>query len=311
MSDWIPGFERVPVAKPGGPYLAGTVAKVGLHTTEGLSRDPRGAYRRHPWPPQGWVTLPSHPYQPRLKLQGIPCSRSAYALAHPAGTPETNKAGVVQFEIEYFAKWAEEGRLTGEDLDFLAYEVVTPACAAVGADPDVWLDCYGTDAGFPIATVRSPIRLLSGWGGFYQYGGVFCHQHTPDNSHWDCGKLPHKLGGRLGTSAPVPPPKEWDEMATEAEFRKAVRESAPQASRVITGAGFASAPDAHHDGRVWYIECGGRMAGPYGHGFAKSYARSHGTLPGSVEQGVFDALLKQNLQLGDEMCRQLGAPPLD
>lgn len=199
MTDgWVPGFERVAVSKPGGPYLAGVSPKVTGHTTEGFSRDPRGAFSRHPFPPQCWVTPPSHPYAPRLRLQGIPATRSGYALKHPAGTPETNKAGCFQVEIEWFAGRIHQ--LTDDDWRWLADEVFEPMCATVGADPSNWLACYGLE--LPgIATTASPIRLPGGWAGgagFYAYNGVHWHQHTPDNTHWDGGAAPDHCAGHLG-----------------------------------------------------------------------------------------------------------------
>jgi hypothetical protein len=203
------GFKKINGAKSGGTWLAGTKRKWVGHTTEGYSSNPEGAAARHPWPPHCWVTLPSHPYAPRQKLQIIDFDRSAYALAHPAGTPETNRAGAIQVEVEGFAR--ETHLWSKNDLNWLADEVVGPMCQAAGVDPSHYLATAGAGDGIspPLASKASPLRVPGGWGGYYQLGGLSCHQHANDNDHWDQGKIDlayiaARLGG--GTVAPPKPP---------------------------------------------------------------------------------------------------------
>lgn len=196
MRDWPEGFEVVG-SHPGGSWLPlGTGPGEALwswmgHSVEGYSRDPRSAAARHPTPPHTWVTLPSHPYAPRRKLALVPLSRSALALRHAPGTPETNKARELQTEVEGFA--ATMAGISTYDLDWLLDEVVWPLAEAVG---DLSLmsrfrQTFDQGQGITLASPNSPIRYKGGRP-FYQANELHAHQHAPwDNSHWDA---PYNLG---------------------------------------------------------------------------------------------------------------------
>jgi len=202
----VAGFTRIQGSKTGGTVVAKVTPKWVGHTTEGYSSNPEASAARHPWPPHCWVTLPSHPYKPRQKFQMIDADRSAYALAHPAGTPETNKAGGIQVEVEGFAR--ETHLWSKNDLNWLADEVVGPMCDAVGADPATFLATAGAHDGIspPLASKASPLRVPGGWGGYYQLGGLSCHQHVNDNDHWDQGDIDLAyISERLTGSTPPPP----------------------------------------------------------------------------------------------------------
>ena len=183
MAIWLPGFERAGSAKEAGGTMNGSPARFVCHTTEGFSRDPLGAARSHEWPPHLWVTLPSHPYSPRRKIQVVPLDRSAFALEHPAGTPETNKAGAVQVEIEGNAQ--DMAGLSFEDLDWLADEVIGPACAATGVDASQFIQGVGSAT---VSAGRSAQTRMS-WVQWAVFHGICSHQNVPGNEHWDAGGL--------------------------------------------------------------------------------------------------------------------------
>ena len=209
MVRWLPGFERAGSKKEAGGTFNDSPKKFVCHTTEGFSRDPLAAAKHHTWPPHFWVTLPSHPYSPRRKIQIVPLDRSAFALAHPRNTPETNKAGAIQVEIEGRASSMHE--LSRADLDWLTDELIGPVCAAVGIDPARWIQgnpdvnsSYGANS----------VTRLS-WKDWAQFNGICSHQNVPGNDHWDAGGLDLAyVSLRIRESASVPqtlPPISLDE----------------------------------------------------------------------------------------------------
>lgn len=202
MSDlWLPGFERcIGSHSSGGTYVAGVVYRWTGHTTEGLSRDPAGAARNHPTPPHCWVCLPSHPYKPRFRGQIVPLNRSAFALKHNAGDPETNKAGAIQVEIEGFS--AQAASWSTEDLDWLADEVVRPMTEALDIDVSLTWPTSQVD--------RMP------WPTWRLFGGLCCHRNVPGNIHTDAPINLRHISSRLTHEPPPPlaPTPTEDDMAT-------------------------------------------------------------------------------------------------
>lgn len=201
MADgWIDGFERVSSAHGnGGSYVPNVVFRWIGHTVEGFSKDPAAQAAAHPTPPHCWVTLPSHPYSPRRRIQIVPLTRSAFALKHNRGDPETNKAGAIQVEIEGFSSGA--AGWSTEDLDWLADQVVGPMCAEVGVDTSLW---YPTNV----------VRRMS-WGAWASYGGLCCHRNVPGNTHVDApidlAYIAHRLSAP-NAPPPTPPILEDDDM---------------------------------------------------------------------------------------------------
>lgn len=216
MKAWPDGFE-VLATHPGGSWLPhGTGPGEALwahtsHSTEGFSRNPRGAAGAHKTPPHTWVTLPSHPYAPRVKLALVPITRSALALRHPAGTPETNKARELQTEVEGFAR--DMAALSTYDLGWYLDEVLWPMADAAG-DPGLlerFRQTYDQGQGIVLASEASPIRVKEGRA-WYQTNELHAHQHAPRNSHWDA---PYDLGFcslryiiLTGKPDPTPDPEE-------------------------------------------------------------------------------------------------------
>lgn len=211
MTDvWLDGFEHIQGSKPGGEYLAGVAPCYCGHTTEGLSAFPRASAAAHPWPPQFWYCPLHHPYAPRLRIQLIPINRSGYALAHPAGTPETNRAGAVQCEVEDFA--AKTHLWPQASLDAYVDDIIVPICAAAAIDPRNHLTCYGAMDGIspPLASTASPIRFKTAQEQ-YDYNGLTAHQHWMANDHWDQGKIndlyiSQRAASILYPSIPTPTP---------------------------------------------------------------------------------------------------------
>jgi hypothetical protein len=194
---WLSVAEIISCTKGGGTY-DGSPYRFVIHTTEG---DPgsvdgcRNMAQNHGSPPQLW-------YHPTLRWlgQGLPLSRSAYALAHPSGTPNTNTAGAIQVEVFGFA-----ADTPGWDVqcDNLGTDVLGPILAAgwpintAQVAPTTGNDGYGTDG-----AVRFDQGTWAGWA------GVCCHSNVPNNDHWDAGAidLARVVRAAGGTPAPMPTP---------------------------------------------------------------------------------------------------------
>lgn len=160
-----------------------------LHTIEGsLSYD---VARRHENPPHLWYS-PSR----RELFQTVDMSGPAFALRHPAGTPETNNRGpCLQVELEGFARdtrsWPDEYYAN------IAQDVVRPldrfcretyGVTLVGG-PTTRALVYADelDPTGPLATTTSPLRMSAAqWNDAH---GIVGHQHVPFNTHWDPGRF--------------------------------------------------------------------------------------------------------------------------
>lgn len=175
---WLPGFDRVKNARSsGGTMVDGAPPRWTGHSTEGLSKDPHGAAAAHPFPPHCWVTLPSHKYKPRQRIQIVPLNRSAFALKHEKGDPETNRQGAVQVEIEGLSVNFDQKpdddpfEITDEDIEWLALEVVELMGSAVGVK-------------FAITVDTSTVSRMS-WQTWARYNGLCMHRNVPGNIHTD------------------------------------------------------------------------------------------------------------------------------
>lgn len=189
----IPGFEVIPATSPGGSFN-GSPWKLVIHSTEGSSIDGAvGAYRSH----GGWPHFTVDPARKR-KTQHYELNVSSRALAHPAGTPETNRAGAINVEVVGFA--AQVHAWSQDWLTWLALEVFAPIRAvcpfALAAPLFVrYPDSYGTGA--------AQRFTRSEWA---TYSGIVGHQHCPDNDHGDPGALDvTAILAALGGVPPKPP----------------------------------------------------------------------------------------------------------
>lgn len=204
----MPGASRT--QKFSGNRHKATIDKVCIHTTEGSNWPGYSGGRNAPH-----VTL-KHTGAIR---QHIDSAYSAKALENDSGGVETNNDGVLQVECigscdrAYARKhdlffWPDAD---DDDLaplaEFLAW-AHTEHGVPLTARSLVWSD---SNAAYETAPQR---MSYAQWRGF---SGVCGHQHVPENSHWDPGKLPVEraitLARRLvnagavpspGTSAPAP-----------------------------------------------------------------------------------------------------------
>lgn len=199
-TDWLPEAERIGCTKAGGSY-DGTPYCFVVHTTEG---DPgtvdgcRNMAESHGSPPQLWA----HPGL-RWFAQGIPLSRSAYALAHPSGTPETNKAGAIQVEVFGFA--ADTPGWPGEWLDWLGSTVLGSVLrAGWPIDTNQVAPTTGNDGYGANGAVRFSPEV---WATF---PGVCCHSNVAYNDHWDAGDIDLNRIARAATGGPPKPTQEDD-----------------------------------------------------------------------------------------------------
>lgn len=190
---WLDGFEQKAASTKGGTF-DGSPWRLVLHTTEGGSIE--GAIA-------SFAATGSWPHftvdaATGRKIQHYPLSTSARALAHPKGTPETNRAGAIQIEIVGYASdspgWPEQ------HLDWLGREVVGPIRAA-RPFPLTYPQFVGPESG-TIASARAPQRFTEAeWA---QFSGVCGHQHVPFNDHWDPGRL--DVARIVAAVDPSPPP---------------------------------------------------------------------------------------------------------
>ncbi len=167
-------------ANAGGTYDTTYPWRIVLHTIEGSAAP--AMIQGHRYPPHLW-------YQPdtRALYQTVPFDRSAFALEHPAGTPETNKARALQVEIG--GRAADAGNWPAEWLDNITADVVVPLCqwvAAQGGQIDL-ADAPDPGAIPGSASPDAPQRMTEAqWRTFR---GVCGHRHVPNNEHWDPGAL--------------------------------------------------------------------------------------------------------------------------
>lgn len=160
-SVWHPNAKRVP-HQDSGPFVNGK-PKLVWHTTEGRSLPNYGGSAPH-------FTL--DPKTGDL-WQHIPIDRAARALAHPPGTPETNRARAIQVELIGFA---------GTTQDWSEQEYARIASLAR------WIE---RNAGVPRRSTVNftvPADRLSGQA-FVDYSGHIGHAHVPGNDHWDPGRF--------------------------------------------------------------------------------------------------------------------------
>lgn len=174
---WLPGVDRDPVGTDGGSWTR-EPAIICAHSTEGVGWD---GY-------QGGMVAPHVTLRPSTgeARQHIPLTRAARALEHPAGTPQTNRAGVIQIEIIGTSdrRLVAPGRVYLGDLDdqgcaHLArlFDLIHDATGIPLVSSVTWVD-YPRSYG-----VHASQRLSR--AAFAAYRGVLAHQHVPDNAHGD------------------------------------------------------------------------------------------------------------------------------
>lgn len=161
MADWHPDAVRQPLGDSG-PYTGGQ-PKLLWHTTEGDS---------YPGPQIYNGTNPHFTcdFKRRKLYQHTPISRASKALAHPAGTGETNHDNVVQ--VELVGRAAQSGSWTRDDYAYIA-ELAR------------WIEAsHGVPRRSGVSFAK-PVRLP--WVVWHEYAGHCGHVHAPANDHTDPG----------------------------------------------------------------------------------------------------------------------------
>ena len=189
MQLWYPKAVRNPAVRDGGLFESGRPYRGVLHTTESLSFAPSKVDYG------GWHS--SYPHFTAVDrssgvviYQHLPIDRASRALANPSGGVQTNRARSVQIEI--VGKAAESSSMSSRLLGALGAWMrwVEEQTGMLRQAPFEFRgsEAYGT-AG---AARMSPVA----WNEFNGWCG---HQHVPENSHWDPGRI--RIAQLLGADA--------------------------------------------------------------------------------------------------------------
>jgi hypothetical protein len=184
---WMPGVEKQPQAN-GGSMVGGPPRALWHVTWDSL-----GAGGKQPAFDAVANYLKSAGFAPHLMwdpwsgriVQFYPATTSARALAHPAGTAETNRMGSVCVQIEVFFS-------PGAVRDGKAYATVADT-PCNGLDRIVaWLRSWGIPdvwpSGWPEWSGNS--RSLTNW---QTKAGHYAHAQVPANDHTDPGPMPKTM----------------------------------------------------------------------------------------------------------------------
>jgi len=132
-------------------------------------------------------------FEPTLNLdpttgqrgQYLPANRSAYALEHPAGQPETNREGSVNVQIEWV--WPS----MTDDI------TKAPHFAAIWADLIPWLEALGVPSLWTFGNPAATSRDAKVW----RKAGHRGHKNAPANTHVD--SLPCKTSPPWTVAPPM------------------------------------------------------------------------------------------------------------
>lgn len=211
MAFYLPGVTRVP-GNDSGTYTS-PVDKLLIHTTEGSSIEGAvAAYvANNSWP---HVTVDARYGRTYRVVQHVDFARPARALRNESGGVQTNRDGVIQFEVVGAA--ARPGEI---DWEWLGANVFGPAARLMG----IPVESSVSWVAYPASYGKSAAQRLSAaaWTG---YRGFLGHQHVPENSHGDPGAIPIdtvlRAAGATPAPAPTPTPvQEDDDMAAFARRR--------------------------------------------------------------------------------------------
>jgi hypothetical protein len=184
---WMPGAEHQPEGN-GGSMVGGPPRAVHHITWDSL-----GPGGKQPGFDNIAAYLKNVDYCPHLMwdpwtgrvVQFYPANQSARALAHPAGTAETNRMGDVCIQIEIFFS-------PGAVRDGKAYATVADTPCNGLPQIMAWLRSWGVPdvwpSGWPAWAGNS--RSSSNWAG---KAGHFGHCHVPANDHTDPGPMPRTM----------------------------------------------------------------------------------------------------------------------
>lgn len=176
---WYTGFI-VRKGNGSGVFVPGSKKKLVLHTTEGGSAEGAiAAYTKN----NSWPHFTVDPVK-KLKYQHVDTGVPARALKNKSGGTETNRGGAIQIEI--VGRASESQGWSDDVLKWLAKEVIGPICNAEGIKLSAPLKFLGQSDGL-LATESAKQRLSYNAWEVADY--ILGHQHAPENSHWDPGKL--------------------------------------------------------------------------------------------------------------------------
>lgn len=143
---------------------------------------------QHRPPPHIWAS-----YEHDWVGQTVPLNKSAYALFHDSGDPETNHMHAIQTEVFGFAS---EG-YSVEKCDWLGRRVLRPLLdAGVPIDLRFTAPTTGGDGYGESGTVRGS------WSWWRSFPGQCGHANVPGNVHWDPGRADYARIARAATPVP-------------------------------------------------------------------------------------------------------------
>ena len=194
MATWLgPPVEKYDYGTNGGSWTR-QPALICLHSTEGT----------------GWTNYNGGSVAPHFTIepksgeihQHISMSHAARALAHPSGTPETNRAGVIQIEIIGTCDPSHRGQSSWNFLpdmsDAQAANIGKLVDMIRKAIPAIPLKVAAEFEPYPEPSYGSGHPRMS-TSAFAKAVGVLGHQHVPSNSHGDPGNIPiDKILGASG-----------------------------------------------------------------------------------------------------------------
>ena len=197
MASWLgPPVEKYDYGTNGGSWTR-QPALICIHSTEGT----------------GWTNYQDGSVAPHFTIepktgeihQHISMGHAARALAHPSGTPETNRAGVIQIEVIGTCDPSHKGESKWNYLpamsDAQADNIGKLLDMIVKAIPAIPLTTPAKFEPYPEPSYGSNYPRMS-TSTFAKAVGVIGHQHVPSNSHGDPGDIP--ITKILGDPAPPP-----------------------------------------------------------------------------------------------------------
>lgn len=216
MADlWLPPAVGEPAARrvagnDSGVYMPLSTWCFLFHTTEGSSvAGAIGAYRAN----NSWPHLTYDPVLNDL-VQHVPFNRPARSLRNKAGGVQTNRYRVIQIEVVGFAgkshTWPAYvldrlGRLLARVRALCPFDLVAP------------YPFLGQGDGLLTTETAKQRMSFTQW---YRFRAICGHQHAPENTHWDPGRLDvaHIIATAKGT---LPTPPNTKELRMDAEAKAA------------------------------------------------------------------------------------------
>lgn len=205
MDLWLPGYEHQPIGGAGLNAGPGKDKAV-IHTTE--TGPGSLQFLIEHWKTSWGSGLPHFVAEGARYVQLLPLNVGAYTLENAPGGADTNRSGpAIQVEIVQFAA----NKFNDVEHEALGKWLADLVKAGVDLNVRQHPRFYGANEGIVIASYNSPIRMDA--KAYDDFNGFCGHQHTPENAHWDPGKLDADRVERIAlsriqqpTPAPVPVP---------------------------------------------------------------------------------------------------------